>query len=112
MTLEELVDFLRKDEKSEKKFIVNKQRQIDFAKSYRALEALIQRESINVTVYCEVGELIDGYAVIKVVGDDIVVREMSNFATAVINADNMEVFAKDDVVEMNFMFHNIRTRVA
>ena len=112
MTLEDFLEFLEKDFKREKSFMVNPQRQMDFAKAYRNLERLIADECINAHLWCEMGELINGYAIISIKADWIIVREMDKFYAAVRAADNFEVFVVEDgMVQMNIIFHGVRSRV-
>ena len=112
MTLEDFLEFLEKDFKRKKIFMVNPQRQMDFAKAYRNLERLIADECINAHLWCEMGELINGYATISIKADWIIVREMDKFYAAVRAADNFEVFVVEDgMVQMNIIFHGVRSRV-
>ena len=78
MELDDFLAFLEEDSQREKVFMVNPQRQIEFASAYRALERLIndEEDNINARIWCEMGLLINGYAVSKVEGDWLVIREI------------------------------------
>ena len=111
MELNDFLAYLKEDRAKERTFVVNPKREIEFSNSYKALKELLERESINATIECERGELINGYAVIKIKADWIAVREMEKFHAAVVNADNFETFADGDQVQINVMFHNVMTRI-
>lgn len=114
MTLEDFLAFLEEDSKREKIFVVNPQRQIEFARAYRTLKRLINDEddNINARIWCEMGELINGYAAIKVEADWIVVREIDKFYAAVKAANNFEIYpTTDGTVRLNITFHGVRTRI-
>ena len=113
MTLEDFLAFLEEDFKRKKIFVANPQRKMDFAKAYRTLEQLINDEdNINAQMWCEMGELINGYAVIEVSADWLIVREIDKFYEAVRAADNFEIFAVEDgMVQINIIFHGVRSRV-
>lgn len=111
MELDNFLAYLKEDLKKERTFIINPKRETEFSNSYNALKELLKRESINATIECERGELINGYAVIKIKADWIAVREIEKFHAAVVNADNFETFADGDQVQINVMFHNVMTRI-
>lgn len=113
MTLEDFLAFLEEDSQREKIFIINPQRQIEFAKAYRTLEQLINdNDCIDAKMWCEMGELINGYASIKVKAKWIVVREIDKFYAATKFANNFEVYATEDgMLQMNIIFHGVRTRI-
>lgn len=111
MTLEELIEFLRQDAQREKVYVLNPQRQREFADAYREIEILLD-ECIDAKMWCEMGELYNGYASIMIECESIIVREMQKFCTAIRKASNFEIYAiGEDRVRVNIMFHGIRTRV-
>ena len=114
MELDDFLAFLEEDSQREKVFMVNPQRQIEFASAYRALERLIndEEDNINARIWCEMGELINGYAVIHVEADWIVIREIDKFYAAAKYANNFEIYATEDcTLRMNITFHGVRTRI-
>ena len=111
LELEDFIAFLKEDAEKEKVFILNPVREMEFINSYHALEELLERESIDATIECERGELINGYATIRVRAEYIAVREMDKFHAAVVNADSFETYAEGDKVIINVMFHNVLTRI-
>lgn len=114
MTLEDFLAFLEEDSQREKIFIINPQRQIEFARAYRSLEQIINDDDdcIDASIWCEMGELINGYASIKVKAKWIVVREIDKFYAATKFANNFEIYATEDgMLQMNIMFNGVRTRI-
>ena len=111
MDLDDFLAFLKEDAQREKTFVLNPSREMDLAKSYHALVELLQRESIDATISCERGQLINGYAFIRIKADYVAVREMDKFHEAIVNADNFETYAEDDKVVINVMFHKVLTRI-
>lgn len=111
MELDNFLAFLKEDAAREKAFMLNPSREMDLIKSYNALAELLEEESIDATISCERGQLINGYAFIRIKADYVAVREMDKFHEAVVNADNFEAYAQDDKVVINVMFHNVLTRI-
>lgn len=111
MELEDFLAFLKEDAQREKTFVLNPARQMDLIKSYHALSELIQKESIDAEISCHNGQLINGYAFIRIKADYVAIREIDKFYDAVVNADNFEAYAEDDKVVINVMFHHVLTRI-
>lgn len=111
MDLNDFLAFLKEDAQREKVFVLNPVREMDLTKSYNALTELLQTESIDAEISCERGQLINGYAFIRIKADYMAVREMDKFYEAIVNADNFETYAEGDKIVINVMFHNVLTRI-